>query len=321
MSDFLPAATVTAKSGSGLFSFIGNLLGLSYEIHRDSHLTGAQKEQNAFTESQNQASMNFQANEAQKDRDFQEQMYNQYNSPQALVRQYQEAGINPALMFGGQTPAASSNITQPAGSATSGAVPSGGNVLEAITQLAMLEETLRNNQANRRAQNAGASKDNAEARNLDVDTEQKRFNLGVDEDTIDALKRSRELNVEHIEASIEQLRSDSTRNAILDELTRSDISKNNADIALKAAQATLYQSMSNYNDLKSFEQEWRNNMISKWHMSPEMATKIIEISADSVLEVISWFIPSKALGKFTETISHGPKGSTITRSTTKPIKP
>lgn len=39
-------------------------------------------------------------------RAWEEDMYNKYNSPSALVRQYDEAGINPALMFGGQTPAA-----------------------------------------------------------------------------------------------------------------------------------------------------------------------------------------------------------------------
>lgn len=39
-------------------------------------------------------------------RKWEEDMYNQYNSPSALVRQYNDAGINPALMFGQATPAA-----------------------------------------------------------------------------------------------------------------------------------------------------------------------------------------------------------------------
>lgn len=43
---------------------------------------------------------------AKRARDWEEYMYNQYNAPSALVRQYDAAGINPALMFGGQTPAA-----------------------------------------------------------------------------------------------------------------------------------------------------------------------------------------------------------------------
>lgn len=42
----------------------------------------------------------FNAASVERERAWSEKMYNKYNSPQALVRQYQEAGINPALMFG-----------------------------------------------------------------------------------------------------------------------------------------------------------------------------------------------------------------------------
>lgn len=42
----------------------------------------------------------FNAAAVERERAWSEKMYNKYNSPQALVRQYQEAGINPALMFG-----------------------------------------------------------------------------------------------------------------------------------------------------------------------------------------------------------------------------
>lgn len=37
----------------------------------------------------------------QKNNEYNEQMYNQYQSPAAMVRQYQDAGLNPALMYGG----------------------------------------------------------------------------------------------------------------------------------------------------------------------------------------------------------------------------
>ena len=42
----------------------------------------------------------FSAAAAERERSWSEKMYNQYNSPAALVRQYREAGINPAVMFG-----------------------------------------------------------------------------------------------------------------------------------------------------------------------------------------------------------------------------
>ena len=47
------------------------------------------------------AEMQFNHDEAQVDRDWNERMYNMYQSPEAQMRQYQEAGLNPALMYNG----------------------------------------------------------------------------------------------------------------------------------------------------------------------------------------------------------------------------
>lgn len=55
-----------------------------------SGLTGAQQEANAFS-----------ASEAQAARNWTEKMYQQYESPSALMQQYIDAGLNPALMYGG----------------------------------------------------------------------------------------------------------------------------------------------------------------------------------------------------------------------------
>ena len=45
--------------------------------------------------------LQFNHDEAQIDRDWQERMYLQYQSPDAMMRQYDEAGVNSALMYGG----------------------------------------------------------------------------------------------------------------------------------------------------------------------------------------------------------------------------
>lgn len=47
------------------------------------------------------AEMQYNHDEAQLDRQFQEDMYNKYQSPEAQMRQYQDAGLNPALMYQG----------------------------------------------------------------------------------------------------------------------------------------------------------------------------------------------------------------------------
>lgn len=53
---------------------------------------------------------------------WQEKMYNQYQSPQAMVKQYKEAGLNPALMYGQNLQSefnqpATQNMVDPIGSA------------------------------------------------------------------------------------------------------------------------------------------------------------------------------------------------------------
>lgn len=82
-SDILTLAT----AGSGIASTAG--------------LTGNQVAQNDYNSAQ-----------ADKAREWQEQMYNKYYSPQAQVQQYKEAGLNPMSLAGGnsitaQTPGAS----------------------------------------------------------------------------------------------------------------------------------------------------------------------------------------------------------------------
>lgn len=90
-----------------------------------------------------------------EERQWQEDMYNKYNSPSALVRQYKEAGINPALMFGGQTPAMDSS-TAPAAVAPS---PTGSltDMLGQLLNLSLLEENRKNISADTRNKNATAA--------------------------------------------------------------------------------------------------------------------------------------------------------------------
>lgn len=84
-----------------------------------------------FAQLQQEDAQAFNASEAQKNRDFQaaeaeaafereREFYEQYQSIGAQVRQYREAGLNPALMAGGASPGASTPSSAPAaGSAAS----------------------------------------------------------------------------------------------------------------------------------------------------------------------------------------------------------
>lgn len=87
--------------------------------------TNAELAAQDFSAHQAQINRDFQSAEAQKARQWQEDFYTQYQSPQAQVRQYQDAGLNPALMYGrGATPAASASTASngPSGDTAAGVV-------------------------------------------------------------------------------------------------------------------------------------------------------------------------------------------------------
>lgn len=93
----------------------GGVLGSLAGKHLGTNLTGAEREANAFTTAEREASQQ-----------WSEDMYNQYYSPQAQISSqmagYKENGINPALMFGGSAPSAGS---MPSGNPGSSVSPSG----------------------------------------------------------------------------------------------------------------------------------------------------------------------------------------------------
>lgn len=94
----------------------------------------------------------FNRKEAEAARDWQESMYNQYQSPSAMVDQYKEAGLNPALMYGS---AGSGSI--PSGPSAS-AVPmeSTAGIMQAALALARSKAEIKNIEADTRQKEATA---------------------------------------------------------------------------------------------------------------------------------------------------------------------
>lgn len=106
---------------AGVFNGIGNfwkkITGLG--------TTGSEREAMDFNAGQAQINRDFQSAEAQKARQWQQDFYTQFQSPQAQVRQFQDAGLNPALMYGrGVTPASASSASNgPSGDSASVQMP------------------------------------------------------------------------------------------------------------------------------------------------------------------------------------------------------
>lgn len=106
---------------AGVFNGIGNfwkkLTGLG--------TTDSEREAMDFNADQAQINREFQSAEAQKARQWQQDFFTKYQSPQAQVRQYQEAGLNPALMYArGVTPVSASSASNgPVGDSASVQMP------------------------------------------------------------------------------------------------------------------------------------------------------------------------------------------------------
>lgn len=156
------------EEDSGFFGFLGHLFGnggalgglgnvLSSLAARltGASLTGAEREANAFTAEQSEIDRRFQSAEADKARAWQEQQYLQYNSPAAQVRQFQEAGINPIMVAGGNMPAASTSTAAPSGAAGASVSPSSPidlvsgiiSMLKAKSEIELVKSQTRKNNA------------------------------------------------------------------------------------------------------------------------------------------------------------------------------
>lgn len=180
---------------SALLGLLGTGLGVGAQFLGRRKLTGAQQQQNTWN-----------AEEAQKQRDFEEEMRN--TSFQAQVKDMQAAGVNPALMYGGT---GASGATVPSGAAASGSGdgmqldPS--SMIGSLMELALL----------------GAQKENIEA-----DTQSKKADAANKEANTERTKMLTPLEMQDIVSGIN--------------LRESEISRNEAENALDYANIALLES-------------------------------------------------------------------------------
>lgn len=187
------SATLAALGGAAASATLGGYMSLAQTaIQQHLPLSRAARQQNSFN-----------AAEAQKARDWQENFYNKYSSIEAQLRQYESAGINPAAIFGSVSPS----------SVPSGAQASAGNqgasrldAVNAMIQAIGLQQMIKNNEVDRTLKTAEADNVNAETERLRNENSvfgerwnfEKQLKFGqIDNITADTLvKRSqRELNL------------------------------------------------------------------------------------------------------------------------------
>lgn len=219
----------TGNDSGGLFSGISSW----WKKMTGAGTTTAQKEANDFSSREAAINREWQSSEAEVNRRFQAKQaeeayqrqvdfYNTYQSPSAMVQQYKDAGLNPALMAGGsvgQTSVPSSSApsgSMPSGSAPSGHVDSGdpSGVLSFIMNLMGFRSKL--------------MRQNAETANINADTAQKEKETSW----IDSYNTT---NIESMRAGIDKVRSDIQVNS-------SVIDKNLQDIKESIKRVDLHDS-------------------------------------------------------------------------------
>lgn len=208
---------LTGQKDKGLTEWLGSLIGGEDQGVSDiigaqvgNNLSGAQREQNEWNEQMAVNAYNRQV-------DF----YNNYQSPEAQVRQYQEAGLNPALMYqnGGSTPSAISS------SASSGSSPGTPDLIGKIAQLGTLSENIKNWQVDRKLKTAEVDQTDARTKLM---LAQERYYT----ETLELQKNVLSKNLEEADARIVSLMANAA-------LAQSGISVNEGQTALLGYQACI----------------------------------------------------------------------------------
>lgn len=122
MAGFLAGlGALASKAIPSLIGAVGSIGSTLLGNHSNQAMFNKQMKYNT---SEREASQAYQTSEREAQNAYSERMYNQYQSPQALVRQYQEAGINPRLAFDAGSAGTMSAVSGSSGSAPAGAMAS-----------------------------------------------------------------------------------------------------------------------------------------------------------------------------------------------------
>lgn len=228
----------------GLFDAISSLLGLGYQAYKDSKLTGAQREANAFTAEQaekanefthqeNQAAMQFSAEQAQRQMDFQERMANsQY---QRGIADMQAAGLNPALAYsqgGAVAPSgAAGQSSSGQGAAGSSVSPGRGMTMSEMLEAAGHVAQMKLTKAETENVEADTGKKRAETENIEKSTSWidrvNESNLGVNAAVIDKYAAE-------VEDILQSAQAKAIENDFKPALLEQQLAKGEVDITLAA---------------------------------------------------------------------------------------
>lgn len=180
-----PFLTQLANTALGVGSSIGSgFLNEFFYNRRNRHLTGKEQEQNAFN-----------AQQAQINRDWEEQMSNTAN--QRAVNDMNAAGINPALMFGNGSAASTPTGSNAAGTATVSApqFESMSDMMQTITQMRLANADIKLKESEALLNEKNASKTDVEIDALKTNIEGSKLDNEQKEVVLKYLDEKEQLSI------------------------------------------------------------------------------------------------------------------------------
>lgn len=223
INDILPQYDCNYCIGIGVATLLGSIIG-GATSGISSAVSGKMNRRSLrYNKEQAELNRHFQSAEADKAREWQEAIYNRYESPYAMVRQYLDAGLNPALMYG-----SASSGSMPSTSVPSGSMASAPSMqMPDFSGLLSIAESMLN-----------LSRTEAEIKNIKSvteKTEQETSNLLTTQELIDSNIKLNNITVDKVRSEIDNNR------ATLKEIA-SRIDLNTIDYALKNYQIDEIQS-------------------------------------------------------------------------------
>lgn len=247
-----------------------NLMPFEYSLQTRKHLTGAEREQNAWN-----------AEQAQLQRDFTQTMFNQQvalenTAVQRQVQDMQKAGVNPALMYqsgpsGAGTPSAGS------GAAASGSA-SGAPNLSGFFQLGLLGAQIQNLQAQAALSRANAGYVESKTEGQDIEN---RYADSYWVRQIGIMDESKAQIIANTQKARQELATEEYRTAI---------ANNQLDQSWCEAQIQMYQMF-----MTRLDYQAKDEILSLQIRALELANEGKESEIDAINEQIGEIVARKGL--------------------------
>lgn len=259
---------IESSGGSSIFPDFSTLIQSLISKWTDATVTGGEEIRNQWDLDKMEASNEFSAQQAEISRDWQEQMYQKYNSLPGKIAQAEQAGVNPLFAVSGGVSPTGFSSASPSGSVASGSgSPSGNNLSGMLSALASLFKI----KSEIRATDAKASKDEAETKTIDATRD-----LTLQQMSADILNTgsSTQLNLQKVVESFTSI-----------EKLKADMNLSNAQADAVAGQVALLEAQTNYLNLTGpydVRIKSANALLAEWQEKNKTLFKGIDIGMDVI---------------------------------------